>query len=187
MCWINLQLFGGRGGGSGMGGGALSPTERALQQWANGTIADFETLSLSDQQLIVDYMKDFLRENQGNGYVESGYGYISRDEMSGFESVLDDIASRGFLDENEGETVWVTYTDSGSKSRLYHPGDDSITEKDLKKLYKDYRSGKIKGIMYEDSGGTVIGGKGFVPLTSDESGSSYLTFGPGKMNWKKTK
>ena len=167
-------------------GGGLSPTERALQQ-LDDYPAGFEEMSLADQQLVVDYYKDFLRDNQGKGYVTSEYGYVAREDMSGMGVFLEDIASRGYLDEPNGETVWVSYTDTGSKTRLYHPGDSSITEKDLKRLYKDYKSGKIKGIFYEDGDSTIIAGKGFVPQTSDESGAAYFTFGPGKMSWKKTK
>ena len=184
-----LQLFGGRGGSSG-GGGGLSLEKKALKALEDGGITSFEELSDEYQQAIVDYMSRFLVENEGKS-ADSGVDYIWRDSMKGMDSILSDIASNGALIDSEGQTLWVSYTNDGSKNKLYHPldyGDDNTaTRKALEKVYKDYKAGKIKGIYYSDSGGDIIAGRGFVPLTSKQSNSSYLTFGPGKLDYKTKK
>lgn len=58
MCWINLQLFGGRGGGSGMGGGEMD----GFQALASGVLEDDLTQKQSDQ--VLEYLQDFLRGAQ---------------------------------------------------------------------------------------------------------------------------
>lgn len=193
---INLQLFGGRGGSSsrgGGGGGKLSPLEKALNDLDDaGGYLHFEDLPIEQQQIIVDAVSQFLVDNEGQFVKFEGLDYIYRDSLKGMNGILEDIASRGYLDSDEGEVLWVTYRNDGSKDKMFHSVDygdfdDVDARKELQKMYRDYKAGKIKGIYYMSAGGDYIAGRGFVPETSKQSGNPHLSFTPGKLKYKTRK
>lgn len=170
-----------------MGGGEMD----GFQALASGVLEDDLTQKQSDQ--VLEYLQDFLRGAQklkGNQEVSADKynGYTIGESMENMKSFLDGLLDRdydtGEVDADRTSEFWdydrrvsVSYDTSGKKFRNYDFEDD----RDFKRLDKDLKSGRVKGIIYEDGYETRVAGKGITVLSPGEGGSAYFRFEQGKL------
>lgn len=194
MDWINLQLFGGRGGSSG-GGGREVKEQSGFEALASGLLD--EDLTDKQAQEVKDYLVDFLRdasklqegqELTADKYNDYTYARSLEDAKKYIRDFLDIDYDTGEVDAERTSEFWnydrriyVSYDTSGNKYYNYDFDDPS----EFKKLAKDLKSKKIKGIIFEDGWENMVAGKGITVLSPKEGDSSWFRFEQGKLPKKK--
>jgi hypothetical protein len=187
-----LQLFGGRGGSSG-GGGVRE--ESGFEALANGVLD--EDLTEKQDRQVKEYLLDFLRDvsklKDGQSITAEKYGdYVNgrsledmKDYVKNFLSYdydtgdIDIEATMRYWDEDR--RVYVSYDASGEKYHNYYFDDES----DFRRLSKELKGKKIKGIIFSDGWETAIGGKGITVRSPKDDNYAWFTFEQGKLPKKK--
>lgn len=193
---MNLQLFGGRGGSSGGGGrgagGVGSKEESGFDALKRGVRED--DLTEKQQTQVKDYLIDFLKDveklKKGESIAADKLNdYTFGCSMAEIKAMVRDFlyydpdTKRLNMDLTEqywdyDRRVYVSYDDEGTKWYSYYFDDRS----DFKRLSKELKTGKIKGMIYEDGYETRVAGKGITVFgPRDPGGSSYFRFEQGKL------
>lgn len=152
MFWINLQLFGGRGGGSGMGGGGAYSDMRGVGYEGNPTPADeYDAAILQNLVELRERWGRRIGSNDPKDHLVGSYviqeiknGKVSRENFIGTQMQLKDELNR--RSENNGQdirssgsrysvTAWENahaYADAGGGKSL----DKILNGPELREMWK---------------------------------------------------
>jgi len=194
LFYIYLQLFGGRGGSSG-GSGKGVTEQSGFEALADGVFE--EDLTDRQQEQVKEYLLDFLndasklkdgQEITANKYNDYTYARSLEDAKKYIKDFLDIDGDTGEVDAERTSEFWnydrriyVSYDTSGNKYYNYDFDDPS----EFKKLAKDLKSKKIKGIIFEDGWENMVAGKGITVLSPKEGDTPFFRFEQGKLPKKK--